>query len=107
MITVSFDEVDRLYSLYYMLFLTVFMILTALFYLLSRTKLQRALFLVVGIFVILSLQVIGVAGFWSGDTFGGVYLPAYVVIYGLFFLPALIALIRRRYNKHNLAPERA
>lgn len=103
LIAVSFDEVDRLYSLYYMLFLTVFMTLTALFYLLSRTKLQRALTLVVGIFVILSLQVIGVADFWSDGTFQGVYLPGYIFIYALFLSPALIPLIRRRYNKKDLA----
>jgi hypothetical protein len=79
------------------------MTLTALFYLLSNTKLQRALTLVAGIFVIESLIVIGVAGFWSDGTFGGVYLPGYILIYALFLSPALIPLIRRRYNKKDLA----
>ncbi len=108
LIAISFDEIDRLYSLYFMVVLTVLMSLTALFYLLSRTITQRVLSLALGILIILSLTVIGVAAYWSEDTFSGVYVPAYIFIYVLFFsLRALIGLIRRRYNKNYPAPERA
>jgi hypothetical protein len=97
LIGIGFDEVDRLYSLPFMVALTFFMVGTALAYLRSTHQWQRVLALLIGIILILTIVAIAPTVYWLEN--GWVNVQGVVVggtIVGLvMFSPVLIGLLRR------------
>ncbi|MDH4138510.1 MAG: hypothetical protein OEW09_17590, partial [Anaerolineae bacterium] len=97
LIGIGFDEVDRLYSLPFMVALTFLMVGTALAYLRSTRQWQRVLALLIGIILILTIVAIAPTVYWLEN--GWVNVQGVVVggtIVGLvMFSPALIGLLRR------------
>jgi hypothetical protein len=98
MVLISFDEMDRLYSLYFMVILATVMPVTALVYLRSRSTRQRAITLFVGIFISVSVFTAAPIFYWLEN--GWVSVPGSIMM-GLFFLlvtflPALIAWIHKK-----------
>ena len=98
MVLISFDEMDRLYSLYFMVLLAMVMPVTALVYLRSRTTRQRAITLFAGIFISDVIFTFAPTLFWLHN--GWVSVSGMISI-GLFyllasFLPALIAWIHKK-----------
>ncbi len=68
-IAASFDEMDRLYSLYFMVVLAILMILVSQFYLRSRTERIRVISLLLGSALIVVLTLGSVEIYWQG-TYG-------------------------------------
>ena len=97
LISVSFDEVDRLYSLYFMVILTVLMVGTVFFYMQQQNHRERIAVLGTGIFLIITLAMAAPTTYWRNH--GGTnILPAVIagsVLYLFMFSPALISLIPR------------
>ena len=97
LIGIGFDEVDRLYSLPFMVASTFLMVGTALAYLRSTRQWQRVLALLIGIILILTIVAIAPTVYWLEN--GWVNVQGVVVggtIVGLvMFSPALIGLLRR------------
>jgi hypothetical protein len=99
-VAIKFDEVDRLYSLPFMVVLTLVMTATALFYLRSTHHLQRVLALAVGIFLTTSVGVLAPRVYWLENGWMiilGAMIPGAIVI-ALMFAPALVGLLRHSVN---------
>jgi hypothetical protein len=98
MVLISFDEMDRLYSLYFMLLLAVVMPVTALVYLRSRTTRGRAFALFAGIFFSAAVFTAAPILYWLQN--GWVSVPGSILMGLSFllvsFLPALIAWIHKK-----------
>ncbi len=102
-VAIRFDEVDKLYSLPFMVALTLVMTATALFYLRGTHHLQRVLALAVGIALAASVAVVAPRAYWSSlEHFGPVNVVsaiiAEIVIIAVMFSPALVSLLRRSVN---------
>jgi len=97
LIAVSFDEVDRLYSLYFMVILTILMLGTVFLYLQRQNHKERIAVLGIGIFLIITLTMAVPTIYWFNH--GGTnILPAVIagiLVYLFMFSPALINLIHR------------
>jgi hypothetical protein len=101
LITIAFDEMDRLFSLYFMVILTFLMVGTVFIYMQKPTHRERIVVLLIGILMIITLAMAVPTIYWHnhGDTN---IIPAVVVgivIYLIFFSPALISLIPRSKRK--------
>ena len=97
LIAVSFDEVDRLYSLYFMVIFTVLMKGTVFFYMQRQNQRERIAVLGTGIFLIITLAMAAPTIYWCNHG-GTSILPAVItgiVLYLFMFSPALISLIPR------------
>jgi hypothetical protein len=94
---VSFDEIDRAYSLPYMIVTAVYMVLLAWVYMASTRHSRRVQALLVGVVGVLVLAFAGSTFYWLES--GGVYIPGMImwamVILAVVFSPALIGLLRR------------
>lgn len=97
LIALNFDEVDRLYSLPFMVGLTLAMIGTAVLYLCSTQQSHRALILLTSISLITTVAMAGTTLYWleNGwvDILGSVVLG--VVVVAIMFSPALLGVARR------------
>ena len=96
-VSVRFDEMDQLYSLYFMALLAALMTAMALVYLLSRRRWARTAALLGGISLVISIAVAVPAIYWQGS--GGVNIPGTILL-GLGILavmvsPGVIGIIRR------------
>jgi hypothetical protein len=99
-ILIAFDEMDRLYSLYFMAGFAVLLVGTAAFYLLARSTLQRVLALTVGILAILAATSLGTASYWlahNGTSPSGARQTMMLagIIALVMLLPAWLELLRR------------
>jgi len=96
-VAVGFDEVDRLYSLYFMVALTIVMCGAALAYLRSTRLGQRVLALFAGITLTVAVVTVAPAIYWVEH--GWVNVPVAVTVgaiaVGVTCSPLLAALIRR------------
>lgn len=95
---IGFDEVDRLFSLPFMMGLTLLMCVTALAYLRSGRQWQRVVALVAGTGLTLAVIVAGPIAYWLPRD--GVHVPAAVImglsLAAVIFAPALLSLLQRR-----------
>ena len=98
LIFISFDEMDRLYSLYFMVLLTLSMCATALVYMRSRSLSRRALTLAIGTLLTVGITSVATTAYWAEGglsqisvlaSFG---LPLIIVV--MMFSPALIGLLQ-------------
>ena len=97
LIALDFDEVDRLYSLPFMVGLTLVMIGTALAYLRSTRQSQRALVLLVSIILITAVTTTGVITYWleHGWVDVGGSIAAGVIVVVVMLSPVLVGLAYR------------
>ncbi len=90
-ISVGFDEVDRLYSLVFKLVLTILMVTTSLLYLRTWSQDMRSKIMVAGVLISLAVTNIGSIAYWL--PVGGVDIPRVIawdlVIMVVMFYPAL------------------
>jgi hypothetical protein len=97
LVAVGFDEIDRLYSLWFMILLTLLMSGTARLYLRSGRPSQRTAALVCRLVICILTVAVGSTLYWLPS--GGVYVPGMaawtVVVVGVMLAPALIGLRRR------------
>lgn len=64
LVMIPFDEIDRLYSLYYMALVMVLMVITAVLYLRMRSRWGSSLALIIGIAVIIAIVEAGSIVYW-------------------------------------------
>ena len=100
LVLIFFDEMDRLYSLNFMVILAIIMPVTALVYLRSRTTRRRALTLFAGIFISVAVFTAAPIFYWLKN--GWVSVPGSILM-GLSFLlvsfsPGLIAWLQKKAN---------
>jgi hypothetical protein len=96
LIGIGFDEVDRLYSLRFMVVLTLLMSGTVLAYLRSTRQWQRVLALLVG--NILTVTIVTMAPtYWLENGWVNVQrtVMAGIVVLAVMFSPVLVGLLRR------------
>lgn len=95
LVMVAFDEMDRLYSLRFMIILTLLMCGTALAYLRSRYPWQAVLSLLVGVTLSVAVIIVAPAVYWMTNGWGDVRGPlrAGSAVMGVMFSPALIGAI--------------
>jgi hypothetical protein len=96
-VAIKFDEVGRLYSLPFMVVLTLVMTATALFYLRGTRHLQRVLALAVGIALTAAVAGLAPRVYWLENVWViilGAVIPGVLVI-ALMFSPGLVGLLRR------------
>lgn len=97
LIWIGFDEVNRLYSLPFMVALTFLMVGTALTYLRSARQWQRVLALLVGIILIVTIVAAAPTVYWLENGWvnvQGTVMMATIVV-AVMFSPVLISLLRR------------
>jgi len=96
-VAINFDEMDRLYSLVFMVILTVLMIGAALLYLRSRRPGARIAALAIGIVPTIAVTVVAPTLYWQRHGWvnprGAALLGGAVLL--AMFLPAAIGLFRR------------
>lgn len=97
LIAIGFDEVDRLYSLPFMIVLTCVMMGTAWAYLRSERQRQRILTLLVGILLTMTVVVVAPMAYWLPSS--GVNVPWAIImgalVVAVMFSPVLITRLRR------------
>lgn len=97
LIRIGFDEMDRLYSLPFMVVLTLLMCGTALAYLRSARHWRQVVALLIGILLMMSILVIAPTIYWLENGWVNVaqaaIMGAAVVL--VMFSPALIRVVRR------------
>lgn len=105
MITIIFDEMDRLYSLYFMVILTFLMAGTAVAYMLNSNNKGRVKALLIGVFLTTATAVAGPAWFWL-DRVDSNPIPtviAGIVVFMVMFSPAMIGLFVSLFKRSNPA----
>lgn len=97
LIGIGFDEVDRLYSLYFMVALTLLMSGTALAYLRSAQWWQRILALLVGITLTVSIVAVAPTVYWLEHGWVNVRgsIMAGAIVVAVMVSPVLVGLLRR------------
>ncbi len=97
LIAIVFDEIDRLYSLYFMVILTLLMVGTAFIYMQRPVHKERIAVLLIGILLTITLAMSASTIYWLNH--GGTNIvPAIVtgiVVFLVLFSPALISLLPR------------
>ncbi|MEE4195676.1 MAG: hypothetical protein V2J07_10810 [Anaerolineae bacterium] len=98
LIGISFDEMDRLFSLYFMVILVILMIVTVILYMRSSTQKKRISTLLVGIFLTVAVTAFGPDWYWSRDinVNAGPGDTIALVIYGIMISPMLLCIRPKR-----------
>jgi len=100
LVMIAFDEIDRMYSLYFMVPFAVLLVGMVIFYLGAQNAWQRVLALTVGVIAIIFPSVIGTTSYWlprNGIFLSGVRImwTRAITITLIMLLPAWLELIRR------------
>ena len=97
-ILIAFDEMDRLYSLYFMVALTVLMCATAFLYLYGRDRRQQISALVIGLILTIIVSILGPAFFWKETQWMG---QIRVITAGIVIMlsPALIEILPKYLSR--------
>ncbi len=101
LVMIMFDEIDRLFSLFFMVAFTLVAVATALIYLRSRQSGKRSLALVVGIVSTMAIIVIGPNIYWQSH--GGMN-PIPSIVFGIVLALVMILPSLLNYLKN---PDRA
>ncbi|MEE4195674.1 MAG: hypothetical protein V2J07_10800 [Anaerolineae bacterium] len=105
---INFDEMDRLYSLYFMVFLTVVMLSTVTLYMRSCTQRQRIITLLIGVILTIMIAKLGPVWYWQNSwTLKNWYRDdIFQMVVLIMFSPALIGIfnetakwVKRRSKK--------
>lgn len=104
LVAIAFDEMDRLYSLYFMILVAILMCVTAFFYLKARVHRQKVMALSIGILLITVIAVVAPTLYWQRNGFvnpWGMVITSGIVI--LFMLsPAFIGVLSRLVSRNRL-----
>jgi hypothetical protein len=96
LIEISFDDIDNLYTFYFVVTLNILIVLAAYAYMRSSKTWQRVLALAVGIVIPVAIASAGSTLYWveNGwvDIAGGIKISFYVVL--VMFSPAFIGFLR-------------
>lgn len=97
LIMLSFDEVDRLFSLYFMVILTLLMMVTVFIYMQRPAHRERVAGLLIGILLTITLTMAAPTIYWHnhGDTSIIATVVAGMIVFLVLFSPALISLLPR------------
>ncbi len=100
LVMAAFDEIDRLYSLYFMVVFAMLLVAMVVFYLRSQYAWQRVLVLTIGVLAILFPAVLGSNSYWlahRGTSLSGAreMLALAGKISVIMLLPSWLELIRR------------
>jgi hypothetical protein len=100
LVAIGFDEVDRLYSLPFMVILALVMLSTALTYLRSVYPWRRILALLVGIILIVAVTTVAPTLYWLENGWVNVKgsVVTGLVVVAIMFSPLLVGLLRRFVN---------
>ena len=105
LVGIAFDEMDRLYSLLFMVGLTLVMMGTAFAYLRAARAWQRAVVLLAGVLAVVTVVAWAAIAYWLPQ--GGVHVGATIgyaiAIVGVMFLPALLGLAHRSIHSARIA----
>ena len=101
LVMIAFDEIDRMYSLYYMVPFGILMVGMVVFYLRARNAWQRVLALTLGVIAVIFPSAWGSASYWLPRD--GMYsfssaqdmLTQAVIVIIVMLLPAWLELLRR------------
>jgi len=101
LVWISFDEMDKLFSLPFMIILTLVMVGTVLLYLRSTHQWQRVLILAVGVITVTATAVAVPAVYWreNGWVYVAMATTGGIIIVAFVFLPALVGLLRYSLNR--------
>ena len=96
LILAAFDEMDRLYSLYFMVLLTVVMLATAILYLRATLGWQRAVTLFVGVGIVIGTATAAPIFYWqkSGQVEVGMQILLGMIVLLVFYWPPLLGLVQ-------------
>ena len=105
LVVVAFDEIDRMYSLYFMIPFGILLVGMAVFYLRGRYPWQRVLALTLGVIAIIFPSVWGSTSYWLRR--GGMYsfssaqdlLTQAAIVTTVMLLPAWLELLRRSVGR--------
>lgn len=102
LVMILFDEIDRMYSLYFMVLFAVLLVGMAILYLRSQYTWQRVLTLTIGVIVIIFTAVIGADSYWDG--LNRIYLSRDRLFTTgttalIMLLPAWLELLRRSLGR--------
>ena len=97
LVAIGFDEVDRLYSLPFMVILTLMMAGTALAYLRSTRPWQRVVALLVGIILTVAVVAVAPTAYWLEHGWVNVKWTLMIgaIVVTVMFSPLLLGLLRR------------
>ncbi|MBN2501448.1 MAG: hypothetical protein JXB38_11765 [Anaerolineales bacterium] len=100
-VSIAFDEMDRLYSLYFMVFLTLVMLVFCVAYLRSRSQQSRVVALVFGVGLVLLITSVGTKLYWSERSWIALLptIPGTMVLVLVFFSPGILRAIIRRLDR--------
>ncbi|MEE4195675.1 MAG: hypothetical protein V2J07_10805 [Anaerolineae bacterium] len=87
---INFDEMDHLYTLYFMVGLTVVMLSTVTLYMRSSKQKQRIITMLIGTLFILAISKIGHAMYWQHWYWNNTWL----MVFSIMFLPAFIGIFQ-------------
>ncbi len=100
LIAIGFDEVDRLFSLPFMVLLTAVMVGTVVLYLRARYTWQRVASLFAGVLIVVLVTAVAPTLYWLQN--GWVSVPgtilATTIALAIFFSPILLGLLRHSVN---------
>jgi hypothetical protein len=100
-VSIAFDEMDRLYSLYFMVFLALVMLVFCVVYLRSRSQQMRVLALVLGVGLVMLTTSVGTKLYWSDGRWLDLLtmIPGTIVFMLVFFSPGILRAIIRRLDR--------
>jgi len=96
-VAVIFDEMGRLYSLYFMIILTLLMVGTVIAYMQSSTRKVQVSVLAIGVFLTVAIAVFGPSWYWF-NKMGTAFSPTLIaglIVYVVMSLPLLIGKFRK------------
>jgi hypothetical protein len=98
-----FDEMDRLYTLYFITAFAVLFVGMVILYLRSQTTWQRVLMLTLGVVVIVFSSVVGADSYWIGDrarlALSHIMLKRAITVALIVLIPAWLELLRRSVRR--------
>jgi len=96
-IFVYFDEINKLYSLFFMVILSLLMAGSVYLYMAGKNQVVRIRILLISIFLIITLVVAGSTIYWLYNGGTNIFAPVGggIIVYLLLFSPALISLFQR------------
>ncbi len=104
LVMIEFDEIDRLYSLYYMALVAVLMVITAVIYLRLKSGWARSLALIAGTAIIIAITEAGSIAFWQENGWvnvqGSIIQGAVVAL--ILSIPALVGFGRDLWMRRRL-----
>ena len=106
LVAIAFDEMDRLYTLYFMITFAILFVGMAILYLRSQTRAQRVLILTLGVVVIVFSAELGSNSYWLAHhgtfTTNAEILVEAVKIATIVLIPAWLELLRRSVGRVRL-----